>query len=184
MENATPYAVHVSNLTVSAKGQRGHAKTLLSGINFDLEAERLVGVIGASGCGKSTLIKALAGQIAPTAGQVLLAGHSIIDIKAQYPLAVGYLPQFGAFHHELTVEENLRTAVALRLPRSVSIEIKEKWVAYRGTGPAGKFSPAALRHAVGWADAAHGACGRTDWRSRLPLSHCLCRHEVSASDSS
>lgn len=74
------------------------------------------------------MIKTLAGQISPLRGQVLLAGHSIADIKEQYPLAVGYLPQFGAFHDELTVEENLRTAVALRLPNSVSDEVREKWL--------------------------------------------------------
>lgn len=128
MQNATEYAVHVSNLTVTARGERGKAKTLLSGINFDLEAGRFVGVIGASGCGKSTLIKALAGQLEPTSGRVLFAGHSITNVKEQYPLAVGYLPQFGAFHGELTVEENLRIAVALRLPHSVSETIREKWV--------------------------------------------------------
>jgi ABC transport system ATP-binding/permease protein len=128
MDNATQYAVHVSNLMISTKGSRGHTKALLSGINFDLDGGHFVGVIGASGCGKSTLVKALAGQIAPTSGRILLAGHSIVDLKEQYPLAVGYLPQFGAFHPELTVEENLRTAVALRLPGSVSNDIREKWV--------------------------------------------------------
>jgi ABC-type multidrug transport system ATPase subunit len=130
MENAIEYAVHVSNLCVTVPGQRGHAKMLLSGIGFDLEAGRFVGVIGASGCGKSTLIKALAGQVTPMAGRVLLAGHSIVDIKEQYPLAVGYLPQFGAFHPDLTVEENLRTAVALRLPRSVPQTIRENWMGH------------------------------------------------------
>jgi ABC-type multidrug transport system ATPase subunit len=128
MENTTAYAVHVSNLTITAPGGRDHAKPLLSGVNFDLEAGRFVGVIGASGCGKSTLIKALAGQIAPASGHVLFAGHSIADIKEQYPLAVGYLPQFGAFHGELTVEENLRTTVALRLPSSVSEKVREDWL--------------------------------------------------------
>lgn len=128
MQYTPDYAVHVSNLAITARGERGRAKLLLSGINFDLEAGRFVGVIGASGCGKSTLIKALAGQIAPTSGRVLFAGHSIADIKEQYPLAVGYLPQFGAFHGELTVEENLRTTVALRLPGSVSEKIREEWV--------------------------------------------------------
>jgi ABC-type multidrug transport system ATPase subunit len=128
MENAPECAVHVSNLTVVARGNRGRTKILLSGIDFDLQAGRLVGVIGASGCGKSTLIQALAGQVMPTNGRVLFAGHSIADIKEQYPLAVGYLPQFGAFHGELTVEENLRTAVALRLPGSVSKTVRENWV--------------------------------------------------------
>jgi ABC transport system ATP-binding/permease protein len=128
MPNAMGFAVNVSNLTVTALGGRKGAKTLLSGINFDLEVGRFIGVIGASGCGKSTLIKALAGQVNPTMGRVLFAGHSIADIKEQYPLAVGYLPQFGAFHGELTVEENLHTAVSLRLPGSVSKTIRENWV--------------------------------------------------------
>jgi ABC-type multidrug transport system ATPase subunit len=128
MSNAMGFAVNVSNLTVTALDGRKGARTLLSGVNFDLEAGRFVGVIGASGCGKSTLIKALAGQVNPTTGRVLFAGHSIADIKEQYPLAVGYLPQFGAFHGELTVEENLHTAVALRLPGSVSKTIRENWV--------------------------------------------------------
>ena len=70
----------------------------------------------------------LPGQVTPSNGHVLFAGHSIADIKQQYPLAVGYLPQFGAFHGELTVEENLRVAVALRLPRSVSRMVRENWV--------------------------------------------------------
>ena len=128
METKTAFAVHVSNLTIASNGDRKQAKTLLAGVNFDLEAGRFIGVIGASGCGKSTLIKALAGRITPTSGHVLFGGHSISDIKEQFPLAVGYLPQFGAFHEELTVEENLRTTVALRLPSSVSERVKEDWV--------------------------------------------------------
>jgi ABC transport system ATP-binding/permease protein len=128
MENATTCAVHVANLSVIARGKGGRSKLLLSGIHFDLEAGGLIGVIGASGCGKSTLIRALAGQIQPATGHILFAGHSIADIQEQYPLAVGYLPQFGAFHNDLTVEENLRTAVALRLPASVSKGVRENWV--------------------------------------------------------
>jgi len=128
MLTTTEDAVHVSNLVVVTKPTGGKSKILLTGINFDVEAGNFIGVVGASGCGKSTLIKTLAGQTTPLEGRVLLAGHSIADIKEQYPLAVGYLPQFGAFHPELTVEENLRTAVALRLPNSVSDEVCEKWL--------------------------------------------------------
>jgi ABC-type multidrug transport system ATPase subunit len=128
MSNTAGQAVHVSNLSIFAKGEHGRPKALLSGINFGLERGRFIGVIGASGCGKSTLIKALAGQVQPTTGRILFAGHSVTDIKEQYPLAVGYLPQFGAFHDELTVEENLLAAVSLRLPGSVSREVRENWV--------------------------------------------------------
>lgn len=128
MSHGSASALHVSNLTVTAKGEKGHLKNLLSGISFDVAAGQFIAVIGASGCGKSTLIKTLAGLTAPTSGRVLFAGHPIAEIRGQFPLAVGYLPQFGAFHAELTVEENLRNAVALRLPSSVSAEVKENWV--------------------------------------------------------
>jgi len=60
------------------------------------------------------IVKALAGQIAPTSGR-LFAGHSIADIKSSIRW-LWVISAIGAFHGELTVEENLRTTVALRLP--------------------------------------------------------------------
>ena len=50
------------------------------------------------------------------------------SLRREYPLAIGYLAQFGAFHPELTVHENLANAVALRLPGSVPRQIKSDWV--------------------------------------------------------
>jgi ABC transport system ATP-binding/permease protein len=48
-------------------------------------------------------------------------------LRRQLPLAVGYLPQFGAFHGDLTVAEILDFAVALRLPSSVPVVTREQW---------------------------------------------------------
>lgn len=120
-------AIHVAHLTVKA-GLAAKARTLISGISFDIPSGSFIGVIGASGCGKSTLIKTLAGSMPATHGRVLFAGYSVDDLSEELPLAVAYLPQVGAFHAELTVEENLRNAVALRLPGSVNSEVREKWV--------------------------------------------------------
>lgn len=119
--------VQVANLSVQVPGEHG-LKTLLSNICLEVPAGAFVAVIGASGCGKSTLIKTLAGVQKASEGVVLLSGHSVGQLKEQLPLAVGYLPQFGSFHPELTVEENLRNAVALRLPRSVAPDVKQNWV--------------------------------------------------------
>jgi len=120
-------AISVHNLSVSVREKR-HAKTLLSNVNFEVERGRFIAVIGASGCGKSTLIKSMAGLIAPSAGQILFAGQSVQDLNDHLPLAVGYLPQFGAFHEKLTVGENLSTASALRLPRKVTGERRQAWM--------------------------------------------------------
>jgi ABC-type multidrug transport system ATPase subunit len=70
----------------------------------------------------------MAGLMIPSEGRVLLAGHPVRSLKQKFPLAIGYLPQFGAFHPDLSVEENLRNAVALRLPLSVPRAIKDNWL--------------------------------------------------------
>lgn len=120
-------AISVRNLSLSVR-EKHRTKALLSNIQFDVEAGRFVAVIGASGCGKSTLLKALAGIVPPSSGQILFAGQSVSDLNERLPLAVGYLPQFGAFHEKLRVEENLRTAAALRLPGKVTADRRRVWM--------------------------------------------------------
>ena len=120
-------AIVAAGLSVQVRGEQG-PKLLLADIHLHVPAGSFVAVIGASGCGKSTLLKVLAGIQHPTGGHVFLSGYPVEQLRGELPLAVGYLPQFGAFHADLTVEENLQNAVALRLPRTVADEVRQKWV--------------------------------------------------------
>ncbi len=119
-------AVFVENLSVMV-GKGNDHKALLRNISIAVPEGSFLSIIGASGCGKSTLIRALAGIQPVTAGRVLLAGHPVETLRQQLPLAVGYLPQFGAFHGDLTVAEILDFAVALRLPSSVPRATRDQW---------------------------------------------------------
>ena len=94
-------AVYVENLSVSV-GKGDDHKALLRNISIAVPEGSFLSIIGASGCGKSTLVRALAGIQPVSAGRVLLAGHPVETLRQQLPLAVGYLPQFGAFHGDLT----------------------------------------------------------------------------------
>ena len=57
---------------------------VLSNVNFIVEEQEYVGIIGANGAGKSTLMKLILGQLSPNKGEVTVATNSI-----------GYVPQVG-----------------------------------------------------------------------------------------
>jgi len=90
--------------------------TALDNLNFSMDRGEMVCVMGASGCGKSTLLRALAGQFAPVAGEVQLNQRSLYrNLDAMLPY-ITYIPQYDAFDEQLTIEENLRFAAAIRAP--------------------------------------------------------------------
>jgi ABC-type multidrug transport system ATPase subunit len=123
----TDAAVFVENVSVMV-GRGAEAKALLRNISLAAPPGSFTSIIGASGCGKSTLLKTLAGIQPISAGRILLAGHPVATLREQLPLAVGYLPQFGAFHGDLTVAEILEYTLALRLPGSVARATREQWL--------------------------------------------------------
>ena len=62
----------------------------LAGVDLTLYRGRIVGLLGPNGSGKTTLIKLAAGLLAPTAGEILVAGHTPgPETKA----LVSYLPE-------------------------------------------------------------------------------------------
>ena len=91
-------------------------ETTLDNINFTVTRGEMVCVMGSSGCGKSTLLRTLAGQNWPDAGGVVLNGRSLYDNVDDLQGYISYIPQDDAFDEQLTIEENLTLAAALRSP--------------------------------------------------------------------
>ncbi len=127
-ERANYPAILSRGLEVRAGGAGD--RQLLAGIDLAIPSGAFACVIGPTGCGKSTLVKALAGLLAPSGGEVLLGGHPVGRLREELPLAIGYLPQFGAFHAGLTVREILESAASLRLPRSVGPKVRREWLGH------------------------------------------------------
>jgi ABC-2 type transport system ATP-binding protein len=81
-------------------------KVVLDGVDLELAAGQVFGIVGPDGAGKSTLLRLLMGQLAPTAGRVSVLGQSPTDTALRQRIA--YMPQSFGQYLDLTVEENLR----------------------------------------------------------------------------
>jgi ATP-binding cassette subfamily B protein len=72
----------------------GKRTPALLDINFDVEAGRIVGVVGPTGAGKSTLVQLLLGLRSPDSGQYLIEGESAFSLSQQaWRRIFAYVPQ-------------------------------------------------------------------------------------------
>ena len=84
------------------------------GISFAVEAGAATALLGRNGAGKSTTMRVLAGVIAPTAGQVLVAGRDVATETLAVKRLTGYCPDVGGLVPRATPWEHLQLAARLR----------------------------------------------------------------------
>ena len=93
---------------------RGGA-TILRGIDLDVPAGTIFGLVGPSGSGKTTLIRAIVGLQRIAGGEVRVSGLPAGSGKLR--AGIGYMPQLTAVYNDLTGRENLRFLAAVyRVP--------------------------------------------------------------------
>jgi ABC-2 type transport system ATP-binding protein len=83
------------------------ANRAVDGLNLEVRAGEMVGLVGPDGAGKTTAIRLLCGALNPTSGTARVAGY---DLPKQIEKArehIGYLPQAFSLYGDLTVSENL-----------------------------------------------------------------------------
>jgi branched-chain amino acid transport system ATP-binding protein len=86
-------------------------------VSFRVEKGERRAVLGPNGAGKTTLFNLLAGQVAPSSGEIRLDGIDVtaypVEARARMGLARSY--QRNTLFNDLTVEENLALAAAAAL---------------------------------------------------------------------
>ncbi len=79
---------------------------VLSGIDLQLRPGELFGVLGPNGAGKSTLLGALCGELAPSAGRVLLDGRPLAAWAGrERAQRLAVLPQSSTLNFAFRVDE-------------------------------------------------------------------------------
>jgi ABC-2 type transport system ATP-binding protein len=87
------------------------APPALDGVDIEIVAGRITGLVGPDGAGKTTLIRLLAGLIDPDSGTVQVGGAPAVSADRS---AIGYMPQRFGLYEDLSVIENLSLYADLR----------------------------------------------------------------------
>ena len=97
------------------------SRRVLSGVSLSLARGEVVALLGASGCGKTTLLRLVAGLLAPTAGEIAIAGDVVASAGRSLPpeaRGLGMVFQDYALWPHLSVARNVAFPLEMRgVPR-------------------------------------------------------------------
>ena len=99
--------ISVDNISVAFSGSN-----LFSGVNFNINENDRIALMGKNGAGKSTLLKIIAGENKPTTGKISVPGDAVI----------AYLPQHLLTSDDCTVFEETSKAFASILNMKAEME--------------------------------------------------------------
>jgi urea transport system ATP-binding protein len=98
---------------------------ILRGLNFKVQPNEIVAIVGRNGMGKTTLMKSLMGVIPSAGGKVELEGKDLTGLKSYQRVesGFGFVPQGRMIFSTMTVRENIETGLTTTKNRSVPREL-------------------------------------------------------------
>ncbi|OYT68478.1 MAG: ABC transporter ATP-binding protein, partial [Chloracidobacterium sp. CP2_5A] len=107
-------------------------RTVVNGVDFDVNLGEVVGLLGPNGAGKTTSFRMTTGQVTPNDGTVWFDGNDVTEMPMyrRARLGMGYLAQEHSVFRKLSVEQNI-LAILEAMPKSRSLGRKlrrsERW---------------------------------------------------------
>ena len=128
--NRASFDVSLNEIFMSATPllQLRHVGRVLAGrpivtdISLNLDRGSVLGLLGVNGAGKSTTLRMIAGVLAPSTGQVLIAGEDLREHPQSAHRRLGYLPEQVPLYAELRVVEYLDFCARLHGLRSTAVQ--------------------------------------------------------------
>ncbi len=120
---AQPPGSNVANaasaITLKASGlcRRFGAHTAVDDVVLELRQGEVLGLLGPNGAGKTTAMQMLTGNLAPSAGSVMICGVDMLEAPVAAKMHIGYLPETPPLYRDMHVTEYLDLVARLhRVP--------------------------------------------------------------------
>lgn len=101
-------------------------KQVLRDINLEFAPGEIVGLLGPNGAGKTTFFYSLLGLVRVSSGSIYVGKDEITNLpmhkRADFGLA--YLPQENSIFRDLTVEENIKSIIEIKIKNKDDINKK------------------------------------------------------------
>jgi putative ABC transport system ATP-binding protein len=96
----------------------GRSRTVLDGLDFQIQPGECVALLGRSGSGKSTLLNLISGIDRPSSGELIVGGQNLVALSERDRTLfrrrhIGFVFQFFNLIPTLSVAENLRLPLEL-----------------------------------------------------------------------
>jgi heme exporter protein A len=95
-------------ITVKKLVKRFGIKTILRGVDFEVQPGEFVALLGPNGAGKTTFLRILASLTRPSLGEVRVAGYLLPNEAAQVRARLGVVSHLPLLYGDLSADENLR----------------------------------------------------------------------------
>ncbi|HLK70331.1 MAG TPA: ATP-binding cassette domain-containing protein, partial [Steroidobacteraceae bacterium] len=106
---ARPLLAHGATAAVQVRAllKRFGAFTAVDHVSFEVQPGEIFGLLGPNGAGKTTTFRMLCGLLAPSGGELFVAGTNVRAAPASARERLGYVAQKFSLYGALTVGENL-----------------------------------------------------------------------------
>ena len=95
-------SIEVINLSKKYKD-----KVAVTNINFKINENEMVGLLGPNGCGKTTTIGMMLGLLKPTSGEIFIDGKKIEESRIEILKKINFISPYIELPKKLTVRQNL-----------------------------------------------------------------------------
>jgi ABC-2 type transport system ATP-binding protein len=118
-------------IKVEHLSHRYNVQWAIQDINFEIDHQGVIGLLGSNGAGKSTTMNIICGVLNQTEGDVFINGIDLEKYPVEAKQHIGFLPQKPPVYIDLNVDEYLTYCAGLRLMDDKDIshaveEVKQK----------------------------------------------------------